>query len=82
MPKQKLIWIYVTSEGGFLFGLDAVTPVSWAISARAPAERYRYAWLVPEEQANKIPKGLVASVKSVIALIDAPSTINAYAASA
>ena len=74
--QNSQFYVNVINDGGFSFGMDKVTPVTWRITRRAPLRRAYRAWLLPvymhawarEQLASKTP--IHASMRELLTLAD------------
>ena len=44
---QSTYYVNVIDDGGFTYGMDDVTPVSWLVTRRAPLRRAYRSWTLP-----------------------------------
>lgn len=44
---QSTFYVNVINDGGFDYGMDNVTPVSWRVTRRAPLRRAYRSWTLP-----------------------------------
>lgn len=62
----KILHVHVVNDGGFMFGMDKVTPVSWKFSNRVPAKVYNSFRLKPEHADNEKVQKWIARHKAVV----------------
>ena len=69
-------FVNVINDGGFTFGMDRVTPVTWRVTRSAPLRRAYRSWTLPvymhawarEQIARKAP--IHASMRDLLTLAD------------
>lgn len=79
--KQTMIKkVFVINDGGFSFGMDSVTPVSWVFSNRKPKNMYAEYNLSPFTDNAKVQEWIAQNKKVCMSLVELREKLKALAA--